>query len=321
MTTSTQNKAPNAPPKRVALTGASGFLGRYLLRTLVQRGWHVVAAVRNPSKLEAQYDDAAVTIRRADLGDPESLARAFAGCDAVISNAALIALGSKSRRQLIDANQGGTRHVFWAMKQAGVQRAVLTSSVAGYRQQAYGHRYRESDALWQASDRVGHFRAYGLSKALAEQEAWRLAERYGIALSCARPSNIYGAGDPVGLSLWLKRLMRLPRLSILPRRFCIAPVYAGDVAESMANMLERPSSCGRAYNLCGEDETSLWQLYEGFRDAGGKVPRRVFALPVTVHYRYCSAAAARDLGFCNRSTKQAFEETLALEAATKQAQG
>ena len=308
---------PPPPPHRIALTGASGFLGRYLLRAARKRGLEVVAVVRNPAKLDDVRGREGIHIRQADLSDKEALVRAFEGCDAVISNAALIALGTKSRAQLVAANRNGTQNVFEAIKHAGIRRAVVTSSVAAYRQQRYGHRYSESDPLWQEQDRVGHFRSYAMSKALAEAEAWRLAERFGIALSTSRPSNIYGAGDPVGIGLWLRRLMRVPALSVVPRRFCIAPVYAGDVAEAMIAMLERPQSCGRSYNLCGDDNVSMWQLYEGYRDAGGTVPRRVLPLSLPVTYRYDITAACQDLDFVNRSARDAFAETLALEVGAE----
>ncbi len=79
--------------KTVAVTGATGFIGRYLVQALVERGTRVVGVVRSPDKVPALRDHPRVEMRKADLADRAALTAAFDGVDAVISNAGLISIG------------------------------------------------------------------------------------------------------------------------------------------------------------------------------------------------------------------------------------
>lgn len=69
--------------KKVALIGASGFVGSALLKELVARGHQVTAIVRNPEKVKVQADN--VKVVKADATDPATLAELAAGADAIIS--------------------------------------------------------------------------------------------------------------------------------------------------------------------------------------------------------------------------------------------
>ena len=199
---------------QVAVTGATGFIGRYIVRALEGRGARVVAVVRNPSKMVAAGEQ--IEVRRADLQDVDALTRAFEGCDAVMSNAGVVSIGGQSREALMAANAQGTRNVFEALHRAGVARAVMTSSASAYARQ-WAHEYVESDPLWTSSARVSRPLHYAVSKAVAERSAWQLAGEHDIDLSVARPSGVYGADDYTGFTSWLRRFMRPKMLSVFPR--------------------------------------------------------------------------------------------------------
>jgi len=296
----------------IALTGATGFIGRYLAHALLERGATVVGAVRSPDKVPSLVE-AGVEMRRADLGDVDSLTRAFEGCDAVIANAGVVSLGRKGREELMQANAQGTRNVFRAIERAGISRAVMTSSVSVYRR----HRgaYQETDALIAETDSVPRPLYYAQSKAVAEREAWRAAESGGIALTVARPGGVYGAFDGTGFTLWLRRLLSVPLVTVFPTHMRIPNVYGADLARAMVRMLERPQSVGRAYNLTGDNDITFWQMLEAYRDAGGAVPSLVIPFPLPVRFAYSNERAVEDLGFVNRPPLDAFRHMLELEAA------
>src|SRR5262245_9536432 len=100
--------------RRIAVTGATGFIGRYIVQALVARGARVIGVVRSPDK----GADLGIELRRADLGEREDLAHAFAGADAVVSNAAVIALGDVAPADVLRTNVEGTRNVFEAAGEA-----------------------------------------------------------------------------------------------------------------------------------------------------------------------------------------------------------
>src|SRR6185436_2115892 len=106
---------------RIAVTGATGFLGRYIVDVLLERGAHVIGVVRNPDRVPA-LARRGVELRRADLAERARLAEGFAGADAVVSNAALFSLRNQRWQDHQAANVEGTRNVFGALADAGVRR-------------------------------------------------------------------------------------------------------------------------------------------------------------------------------------------------------
>jgi nucleoside-diphosphate-sugar epimerase len=300
--------------KTIGVTGATGFVGRYIVDVLLQRGAHVVGVVRNPDRVPA-LRARGVDMRKADLADPEALAKGFAGADAVVSNAALFSVGkmiSLSSRGFAEHNRTnikGTENVFDAIVSAGVKRVVHVSSVAVY--DAVLARDASEDYP-QLSERSRHtpINAYQISKALSEQLAWRRAEQDGLQLTTVRPCTIYGAFDP-NFTPIVKRLLGLP-IGIFPVALHIPLVYAGDVAEAIALALEKPVSIGRAYNTTGENG-SIWELLEAWKQAGGAAAGIVLPLPMPLTQSFSNARAAIELGWHNRPFVDALRETFALE--------
>ena len=111
--------------KPALVTGASGFVGWHVARSLIERGWRVRALVRENSRVP-ELDVERVT---GDLRDPESLRRAVAGCGVVFHVAADYRLWSKNPAELYDSNVGGTRNMLSAAQSEGVERFVYTSTV------------------------------------------------------------------------------------------------------------------------------------------------------------------------------------------------
>lgn len=293
----------NLSQASVAVTGATGFLGGYLVEALRARGAHVVAVVRNPEKARALAARGA-EVRRAALGEPAALARAFRDVDAVVSNAAVIAFLRPSETR--KTNVEGTRNVFEAMAEAGVQRAIAISSSAAYRRSL---RSLNESAVLRRGTKSAWLAAYAESKAAAEQVAWALCGRRGIALTALRPCGITGPHDPLLMGT-LERFMRL-KLAPFPAFVQIGVVHAADVAEAVCVALERPQvAAGKAYNLQG-NTVSLWEIGDAWRRAGGGAPW--LRVPIPVPYRLCfdDSLARRELGFRPRGLAEICREAIA----------
>lgn len=301
--------------KTIAVTGATGFLGRYIVAVLLQRGAHVVGVVRNPARVP-ELAQRGVELRQADLAEPDRLSAGFQGADAVVSNAALFAVnkmfgfGDRNWREHERTNIEGTRNVFEAIHAAGVQRVVHVSSVAVYAKRSQPSIDEDHPQLSEQTRRTPA-NAYQISKAVSEQLAWRLAEQYSLQLTTVRPCGIYGAFDPNFMAVF-KRLLKLP-VSVFPTLLQLPMVYAGDVAEAIALALEKPVAIGKAYNVTGEDRR-LWEFLEAWKAAGGKAPLLTIPLPVPIKHSFDHGRARRDLGWQNRPYVDALRETVALEA-------
>lgn len=300
----------------VAVTGATGFLGRYIVDTLLKRGAQVIGVVRNPDRVP-ELKTRGVELRQADLSDRDRLLSSFHGVDAVVSNAALFSLRNQRWDDHLKANIDGTRNVFEAIWAAGVKRAVHVSSVAVYRGRAQA-KSAENHPQHSNDSRRRPWTVYAISKALSEQLAWRYAER-GLDLTTMRPCAIYGAFDP-NFTATFKRLVSVPYLGIgvLPLFMRIPLVYAGDVAEAIALAFENPVAIGRAYNVTGDDFT-IRDFANAWRAAGGRSGSFKLPIPAPMSQAFDNSLIKKELGWSNRPFIDALRETFALEhAAGKQ---
>jgi dihydroflavonol-4-reductase len=172
----------------VLVTGATGLVGSHVTRLLVARGDHVRVTTRPRSKLD-NLVDLDVEKVTADILDRRALRRALRGVDRVFHVAGLTSLRA-SPAQLARVNVQGTRFVLEEALRAGVERAVVTSSVA-----AIGPAPANSTA-----DERQPFSAGGLdvpyvhAKREAEGEALRVAA-HGLDVVLVCPTHVFGAGD------------------------------------------------------------------------------------------------------------------------------
>ena len=189
--------------KPTLVTGASGFLGWHVARTLIDAGHTVRALVRSSSSVR----DLDVEIVRGDLRDADSLRRAAAGCGAVFHVAADYRLWTRDVAAMYQSNVDGTRNLLAAARDAGVERFVYTSTV-GCIGMPQDHPGDETSPVG-IEDMTG---AYKRSKWLAEQEALKFAQS-GYPVVIVNPTAPVGDHDfkptPTGKIIvdFLKRAM------------------------------------------------------------------------------------------------------------------
>jgi dihydroflavonol-4-reductase len=180
------------------VTGAAGFVGRHLVNRLIADGWDVVAFCRQGDRTDLLPD---VRIVMGDLGDAESLARAFAGTQhpVVFHLAGNTTTWSRNHDAQLRDNVGGTRGVIEAAERAGARRLVVTSSTS-----AYGHQpgVRLSETSPSTVARTGD--NYGKSKWAAEQLVKAASVAGRLSTVILNPVNILGAYDDAN---WSKQLI------------------------------------------------------------------------------------------------------------------
>ena len=171
--------------KPTLVTGASGFLGWHVARLLIERG-HTVRALVRPSSRICELDAEPVS---GDLRDPDSLARAVAGCGVLFHVAADYRLWAADETELYRSNVDGTRNILQAARDAGVERVVYTSTVGCIGIPA-GDRGDEDCAV-SLADMTG---AYKRSKFLAERVAVEFAAA-GLPVLIVNPTAPVGDHD------------------------------------------------------------------------------------------------------------------------------
>ncbi|MDP6706891.1 MAG: NAD-dependent epimerase/dehydratase family protein [Alphaproteobacteria bacterium] len=172
------------------VTGATGFVGAAVARTLAAAGETVRVLVRATSD-RRNLASLEVEIAEGDLLDAASLRRAVDGCAKLYHVAADYRLWVPRPEEIYAVNVEGTTALIRAAKEAGVERIVYTSSVATLGSNADGQPADEATPVTLA-DMIGHYKR---SKFQAEAEVRRLVAEEGAPVVIVNPSAPIGPGD------------------------------------------------------------------------------------------------------------------------------
>jgi nucleoside-diphosphate-sugar epimerase len=176
----------------VFVTGGTGFLGAYIIKELVGKGYRV-KALRRSTRLPFFIEPSvfgSVDWVDGDIQDPVSIGEAMSGALAVIHAAAKVSFQKRDRDEIFRTNIEGTTNLVNAALDNQVQRFIYISSVASLGRSAEGESVDEG-RQWEP---VRLHTNYARSKYQAEMEVWRgIAE--GLPAAIVNPSTILGFGD------------------------------------------------------------------------------------------------------------------------------
>jgi len=286
---------------KVLVTGATGLVGGAVARELRARGHAVRILARGASDTSA-LEPLGLEVARGDVLDPGAVRGALAGCEAVVHVAGIATIGQDPPERLLAVNVGGVEVVLGAALEAGVSRAVLTSSssaMGGTRRPALLDETTDGNA-----EALGV--PYFVSKLRGERAGLALAAR-GLPLVVVRPSYVLGPGDVHGSSastvLALAR-RRIPAVVEGGASFC----DVRDVARGHAEALER-GRVGEVYLLGGHNLPITELAARVAALAGVPPPPRV---PYAVAYAF---AAAQELAARLAGRRPAMTRDLVRSAA------
>lgn len=278
------------PGETVLVTGGTGFLGGWCCTELLRRGYTVRTTIREQRRaddLRASFAAAGVesgarlSIVAADLSADDGWAQAVAGCDYVLHVASPFPPAQpKDPDQLIAPARDGALRVLGASLDAGVQRVVLTSSVAAVR---HGRApspdppYDETD--WTDPDDARRT-PYVRSKTIAERAAWDRVRAAGAEsrLATVNPGAIIGPVLSEHRSYSLQVVERLLNGMPAVPRLGFAFVDVRDVADLHIRAMTDPAAGGERFLAV---DRFLWMrdvgriLRERLGPAAAKVPTRV----------------------------------------------
>jgi dihydroflavonol-4-reductase len=256
------------------VTGATGLLGSHIARKLAERGDKVKLLLRKTSKT-INIDDLNAERVYGDVTDIDSIRKAIEGCDTIYHAAGIVSFKQADYKKMEDINVKGTQNVFTAALEAGVKKAVYTSSVA-----AIGLKPGKESADEETPfDPAGTDIQYIKSKYYAEEEALKFF-RKGLPLVIVNPSIVIGAGDVYvstsGFILWYCK-RRLPGYT----DGGINIVDAEDVALGHLLAAEK-GRLGERYILSNRNIT-IKELFEVIEKVTG-IPRPRMKIPYPLAY-------------------------------------
>ena len=235
----------------VTLFGGGGFIGRYAAQALLRAGARVRIAERDPRKalyLKPLGGLGQTQFVAADLGRPDTVARAIAGADAVVNLVGTF--GAAMPAVHVD----GARVVAEAAAAAGVEALVHVSAIG--------------------ADATGASR-YAQTKGAGE-DAVRTAFP---AATILRPSVVFGQEDQF-LNRFAQLIARAPVVPVLRAGTRFQPVFVGDVAEAIAQATIAPGGfAGRTYELGGPETPTMAALLHWIAGEIGRPAARFVELP------------------------------------------
>lgn len=177
---------------KILVTGGSGFIGAYIIKELVEKGY-AVRAIRHsnnaPFFIPAHINDKVEWVQ-GDVLDVVSLYEAMDGVDAIIHSAAKVSFNDNDVRSLYKVNIDGTANVVNIALEKNIRRFVHISSVAAIGRTVTGETITE-EKKWQPGKQHTN---YALSKYHAELHVWRGAAE-GLDVVIVNPSTVIGYGD------------------------------------------------------------------------------------------------------------------------------
>lgn len=221
---------------RIALLGATGFVGSHLLPELARRGHACRVVCRNLERARELRLVPGVELVRGNALDRASLESALDGMDAAINLVGILNEPGRNGSGFRRAHVTTVENLLDACRATGVRRLVHVSAI-------------------NAGKGASHY-----LQTKGEAEA-RIRECRSVDATIVRPSVIVGEGDGF-FSRFATLVRRLPVLPLACPAARLQPVWVGDVAAAIATVLERPQTAGQTLELAGPRVYTLRELVE-----------------------------------------------------------
>lgn len=243
---------------KVLVIGGTLFIGRELVRELVEAGHEVSVLHRKPEHGFGRK----VGNLQADRNDPEAIGAALAGrrFEVIFDNVYDWQRGTTAEQVEATVNAAGNH----------LRRYIFMSSVAAY---GDGLNHHEGNAL--APDH--HPDAYVRNKARTERMLFRMHQRHRTPIVTLRPPFIYGPGNPFYREAFFWDRLRDDRPIILPgdgrrlMQFC----YVRDLVWACMKVMESPLAVGHAFNIANARPVTQAELVDALGKVAGRQPDTV----------------------------------------------
>lgn len=255
----------------VLVTGAGGFIGQELCRTLLNQGVRVRGVTRRENALPPGAEAAQV----GEIGPETDWRAALAGVTGIIHLAARVHVMRETAADPATAfhriNTAGSERLAQQAAEAGVRRMVYVSSIKVNGERTTGTPFRPSDPAAPQDP-------YAISKWAAEQALHRIAAATALEIVILRPPLVYGPGVG-GNFLRLMQLVRsgipLPLGAVNNRR---SLVYLGNLTDALTHCLHHPDAAGKTFLVSDGEDISTSELIRRLARQMGK-PARLLPVP------------------------------------------
>ncbi|AQK96914.1 Dihydroflavonol 4-reductase [Zea mays] len=300
----------------VVVTGASGFVGSWLVMKLLQAGYTVRATVRDPENvgktkplLDLPGATERLSIWKADLADEDSFDEAIRGCTGVFHVATPTDFESKDpENEVIKPTVEGMIRILRACKEAGTVRRIVFTSSAGTvcveerQRPVYDHDNWSDVDFCRRVKMTGWM--YFVSKSLAEKAAVAYAAEHGLDLVSVIPTLVVGPFLSAAMPPSLVTALALvtgneAHYSILKQ---VQFVHLDDLCDAEIFLFEHPAAAGRY--VCSSHDATIHGLAAMLRDRYPEydIPQKLRGIEDELQLVHFSSKKLLDHGFTFRYT-------------------
>ena len=280
--------------KKVLVTGATGFLGKYVVEELVEHGYQVRAFGRNRA-IGQSLVNASVTFVQGDLTNQEDLTKACQEMDMVIHAGALSTVWGPWE-DFYQTNVLGTKYILETCREAKIERLVYVSSPSIYAAPRDQLDIKESDAPQE--NRLNNY----IRSKLASEKLFK--DYPDVSSVILRPRGLFGIGDTSILPRVLNLSQKIGIPLIGDGRQLMDMTCVENVALAIRLALETPQAAGEVYNITnGEPRAFRNLIEETLRGLGYPIRYRKIPAPLV-------CAISSSLEFIYKSLKLKGEPAL-----------
>jgi dihydroflavonol-4-reductase len=235
---------------KVFVTGATGFIGKNTVKSLIESDHECICLVRGTSKKDA-LEAMGCQFVIGDINDKSSLIDGMKECEAVINLANLYSLWEPDISRYETINIDGTRNVMDACLETGIKKIVHVSSIV-----TWG---RTSDVPFNEESPIGeHTTEYARTKYEGDKVAWDLYKQNGLPLLMIYPCAVLGPDDPKSTGDYIRRIIEKKMPIRAMESATMTWVHVKDVAESIVRALEKDDNIGEGYIIGKEQRSFGW---------------------------------------------------------------
>lgn len=237
--------------KKIAITGATGFLGQHLVANLKNNSNYEVLAIGRNKTIGQQLD---VEFTELDIRDKAQILQSVKGVDIIIHCAALSAPWGK-KKDFYTINVEGTNNIISAAQRNGVEKLIHISSPSIYFD--FTDRVNLTEESYIPKQQVNH---YAASKLLAENIVNKSSQE-GLNTIILRPRGIYGEGDTAILPRLIKAVQKKRLFVIGNGENIVDLTYVENVVQAIICSLKASKQANRkTFNITNDEPIQLWPL-------------------------------------------------------------
>lgn len=230
---------------KIAITGGTGFIGRYIVSNLAAHGHSLNCWFREDSSREGMESNGDLTWIQGDLQSCANADSLIDGCDVVVHNA-FWRPGERFQGQegdivkFVETNVIGTLRLIEAAIEANVKKFVYVSSCAVHEKILDDRPLDEAHPLWPRTH-------YGAHKAAIEKFVHSYGLGHDFDICAVRPTGVYGLHHRPEQSKWFDLVNSVVQGQAVDCRRGGKEVHAADVAESIRRLIDYPETKGEVF--------------------------------------------------------------------------